>query len=166
LGRALRDRHGADVVVPVGADPEQASRVARFVGERARAWPRGSLRGLAAAVSCADIAVGADTGPLRIAATLDVPTVMLFGPAWHGRYGQPPPHVNLQGYPECPQRVVSDFTQQPCWYSGACTLEDRPWRTCLEDILVEDVLASAATFLDRRSKEEVAHEVNIHGGAG
>ena len=164
LGRALGDRHGADVVVPVGADPEQASRVARLVGERARVWPRGSLRGLAAALSCADIAVGADTGPLRIAATLDVPTVMLFGPAWHGRYGQPPPHVNLQGYPECPQRVVFDFTQQPCWYSGTCTLEDRPWRTCLEDISVEDVLATAATFLDGRCKEEVAHEVNIHGG--
>ena len=166
LGRSLGDRHGADVVVPVGSDPEQASHVARLVGERARVWPRGSLRELAAALSCADIAVGADTGPLRIAATLDVPTVMLFGPAWHGRYGQPPPHVNLQGYPECPQRVVSDFTQQPCWYSGTCTLEDGPWRTCLEDIPVEDVLASAATFLDGRSKEEGAHEVNIHGGAG
>lgn len=167
LGRALGDRHGADVVVPVGADPEQAARVARFIGERARVWLRGSLRGLAAALSCADIAVGADTGPLRIAATLDVPTVMLFGPAWHGRYGQPPPHVNLQGYPECPQRIVSDFTQQPCWYSGTCTLEDRPWRTCLEDISVEDVLASAANFLDGRCKEEVAvSEASIHGGAG
>ena len=166
LGRALGDRHGADVVVPVGADPEQAWRVARLVGERARAWPRGSLRGLAAALSCADVAVGADTGPLRIAATLDVPTVMLFGPAWHGRYGQPPPHVNLQGHPECPQRVVSDFTQQPCWYSGTCTLEDRPWRTCLEDISVEDVLATTAAFLDGRSKEEVAgREASIHGGA-
>jgi ADP-heptose:LPS heptosyltransferase len=167
LGRALGERHGADIVVPVGADPEQASRVARFIGERARVWPRGSLRELAAALSCADLAVGADTGPLRIAATLDVPTVMLFGPAWYGRYGQPPPHVNLQGHPECPQRIVSDFTQQPCWYSGTCTLEDRPWRTCLEDISVEDVLATAATFLDGRSKEEVAvGEASVHRGAG
>ena len=167
LGRALGDRHGADVVVPVGADPEQASGVARLIGEWAHVWPRGSLRVLAAALSCADIAVGADTGPLRIAATLHVPTVMLFGPAWHGRYGQPPPHVNLQGYPECPQRVVSDFTQQPCWYSGTCTLEDRPWRTCLEDISVEDVLATAATFLDGRSKVAVAaRESSIQGEAG
>ena len=167
LGRALGDLHGADVVVPVGADPEQASRVVRSVGERARVWPRGSLRGLAAALSRADIAVGVDTGPLRIAATLDVPTVMLFGPAWHGRYGQPPPHGNLQGHPECPQRVVSDFTRQPCWYSGTCTLEDRSWRTCLEDISVEDVLASAATFRDGRSKEEVAgREASIQRGAG
>ena len=167
LGRALGDRYGAkNIVVPVGSDLEQASRVARLIGERVRVWPRGPLRQLAAALSYANIAVGADTGPLRIAATLDVPTVMLFGPAWHGRYGQPPPHVNLQGYPECPQRVVSDFTQQPCWYSGTCTLEDRPWRTCLEDISVEDVLATAATFLDGRYKEEVVQEVNVHGGAG
>ncbi len=165
LGRALGNRHGADVVVPVGSDPEQASRVARLVGKRARVWPRGSLRELAAALSCADIAVGADTGPLRIAATLDVPTVMLFGPAWHGRYGQPPPHVNLQGHPDCPQRIVSDFTQQPCWYSGTCTLEDRPWRTCLEDISVEDALATAATFLDGRSDgEAVVREASFRGG--
>jgi ADP-heptose:LPS heptosyltransferase len=166
LGRALGDRHGADIVVPVGADPEQASRVARLVGERAHVWPRGSLRELAAALSCADIAVGADTGPLRIAATLDVTTVMLFGPAWHGRYGQPPPHVNLQGYPDCPQRIVSDFTQQPCWYLGTCTLEDRPWRTCLEDISVEDALATAAIFLDGRSEAETAfREASFRGGA-
>jgi ADP-heptose:LPS heptosyltransferase len=166
LGRALGDRRGADIVVAVGADPEQASRVARLVGERARVWPHGPLRELAAALSCVDVAVGADTGPLRIAATLDVPTVMLFGPAWHGRYGQPPPHVNLQGYPECPQRIVSDFTQQPCWYSGTCTLEDRPWRTCLEDISVEDALAAAATFLDGRSEGETAvREASLQGDA-
>jgi ADP-heptose:LPS heptosyltransferase len=156
LGRALGDRYGADVIVPVGSNPEQASRVARLVGERARVWPHGPLRELAAALSCADIAVGVDTGPLRIAATLDVPTVMLFGPAWHGRYGQPPPHANLQGYPDCPQRIVSDFTQQPCWYSGTCTLEDRPWRTCLEDISVEDALAAAASFLDGGAEAEAA----------
>ncbi len=165
LGRALGERHGADVVVPVGSDPGQASRVARLVGERARVWPRGLLRELAAALSCADIAVGADTGPLRIAATLGVPTVMLFGPAWHGRYGQPPPHTNLQGYSGCPQRVVSDFTQQPCWYSGTCTLEDRPWRTCLEDISVEDVLDVAADFLDGHSEGEAAiREASFRGG--
>ena len=166
LGRALGGRHGAGVVVPVGEDPEQASRVARLVGERASVWSRGSLRELAAALSCADIAVGADTGPLRIAATLGVPTVMLFGPAWHGRYGQPPPHANLQGHPDCPQRIVSDFTQQPCWYSGTCTLEDRPWRTCVEDISVEDVLATAAEFLDGRSEGDAGtREMSLYGGA-
>jgi ADP-heptose:LPS heptosyltransferase len=156
LGRALVDRYDAEVVVPVGFDPEQASRVARLVGKRARVWPRGTLRELAAALSHAELAVGADTGPVRIAAALGVPTITLFGPSWYGRYGQPPPHANLQGHTGCPQRVVSDFTQQPCWYAGTCTLEDHTWRTCLEDISVEEVLAAAATSLEGWTDAEPA----------
>jgi ADP-heptose:LPS heptosyltransferase len=156
LGRALRERHGADIVVPVGSDLDQAERVSRFVGERACVWPRGTLRELAAALSFADIAVGADTGPARIATALGVPTVTLFGPSWHGRYGQPPPHVDLQGYPDCPQRNVSDFTQQPCWYAGECTLKERPWHTCLKDVSAEDVLSAVAPFLEGRSDPEPA----------
>ena len=154
LGRALRERYGADIVVPVGSDSGQAERVTRLVGERARVWPRGTLRELAAALSFADVAVGADTGPARIAAALGVPTVTLFGPSWHGRYGQPPPHVDLQGYPACPQRNVSDFTQQPCWYAEECTLKERPWSTCLEDVSAENVLAAVAPFLEGRFDSE------------
>jgi ADP-heptose:LPS heptosyltransferase len=154
FGRTLADRHGAEIVVPVGSDPEQASRVAGFIGEGARVWPRGTLRELAAALSHADLAVGADTGPTRIAAASGVPTVTLFGPSWHGRYGQPSPHANLQGRPACLQRDVSDFTRQPCWYAGTCTLENRLWHTCLEDIPVEDVLASAVALLEKRSETE------------
>ena len=145
LGRALDKHLGAGIVVPVGSDEGQAGRVAQLCG--GTVLPRGKLRELAASLSHADLAVGADTGPARIAAALGVPTVTLFGPSWHGRYGQPPPHANLQGHPVCPQRDVSDFTQQPCWYAGVCTLEERPWRTCLEDIPVEDVLSTALTML-------------------
>jgi ADP-heptose:LPS heptosyltransferase len=155
LGRALRERYGADLVVPVGSDPAQAERVARLVGERVRVWPRGALRELAAALSFADLAVGADTGPARIAAALGVPTVTLFGPSWHGRYGQSPPHPNLQGYPVCPRRDISNFTQQSCWYAGECTLEERSWRTCLEDISTEHVLSAAAPFLEGRHDSEI-----------
>src|SRR5829696_4345089 len=156
LARALRERHGANIIVPVGSDTGQAERVTRLVGERARVWPRGTLRELAAALSFADVAVGADTGPARIAAALGVPTVTLFGPSWHGRYGQSPPHPNLQGYPVCPRRDISNFTQQPCWYAGECTLEERSWRTCLEDISAEHVLSAAAPFLKGRYDSETA----------
>ena len=167
LGRALHDHYGADVVIPVGSDRKQATRIASLVGERARVLPRGTLRELAAALSCGDLVVGADTGPARIAAALGVPTVTLFGPSWYGRYGQPPPHINLQGHPSCPQRLVSDFTQQPCWYGGACTLEDRSWRSCLEDISVGEVLVAAASLLKDGSGPEVApHAANLYGGSG
>jgi ADP-heptose:LPS heptosyltransferase len=164
LGRALYDYYGADIVVLVGSDPEQAARVGRLIG--GRMWPRGTLRELAAALSHADLVVGADTGPVRIAAALGVPTVTLFGPSWHGRYGQPPPHANLQGHLGCPQRIVSDFTQQPCWYAGTCTLEDRSWCSCLEDISPEDVMAAAAPFLeDWRSPDLAPRATNLRGGA-
>ncbi len=163
LGRALCDRYGAEIVVPIGSEPEQAARVARLAG--GRVWPRGTLRELAAALSCADLVVGADTGPVRVASASGVPTVTLFGPAWHGRYGQPPPHINLQGHPGCPQRVVSDFTQQPCWYHGTCTLQERPWRSCLEDISVEDALGAAAPFLAGSGVEPSARTAGSSGGA-
>jgi len=164
LGRALCDRYGAEVVVPVGSDPEQTTRVARLAG--GCVWPRGALRELAAALSCADLAVGADTGPVRITAALGVPTITLFGPSWHGRYGQTSPHVNLQGHHRCPQRIVSDFTQQPCWYHGTCTLENRSWRSCLEDISTGDVLAAVAPFLGKWSSSESAQPANLRGGMG
>ena len=164
LGRALSDRYGAGVVVPIGSDPEQAARVAQLTG--GRVWQRGTLREFAAALSYTDLAIGADTGPVRIAAALGVPTVTLFGPSWYGRYGQPPPHANLQGHPSCPQRVVSDFTQQPCWYQGVCTLEYRSWHSCLEDISIEDVLAAAAPFLENRSQPQPASQaLDLRGGS-
>ena len=136
------------------------------VGERACVWPRGTLCELAATLSCADLAVGADTGSAHVATTLGVPTVTLFGPSGHGRYGQPYPHTNLQGHPGCPQRDVSDFiTQQPCWYAGACTLENRPWHSCLEDVSGEDVSAAVGPYLeDRSDAERAVHGAGFHGG--
>jgi len=53
--------------------------------------------------------VAADTGPAQCTAALDVPTVA-HGPSWHGRYGQPLPHINLQGYPECLSATSGNFT--------------------------------------------------------
>ncbi|MBD2103878.1 hypothetical protein [Leptolyngbya sp. FACHB-261] len=71
--------------------------------------------------------------------------ITLFGPYWHERYGQPHPHVNLQGHPECPERIISNFTSQSCWYSGLCPLGS--WSTCLEAIPITDVLAAAEPLL-------------------
>lgn len=148
LGQTWQQRYGATIIVPVGSDLEQATDIADAIGNT-QILPLGKLRDLAAAIACADLVVAADTGAARIAAALNIPTITLFGPSWHGRYGQPPPHVNLQGYPECPERVISNFTQQRCWYKGICPL-DKNWRTCLEAISPADVLAAATPFLERK----------------
>jgi ADP-heptose:LPS heptosyltransferase len=112
----------------------------------AQIWPRGSLRDLASVLAEADLMIAADTGLARIAAALNVPTITLFGPSWHGRYGQPAPHINLQGFPTCPERNISNFTEQSCWYSGQCPFE---WQTCLDDISPAQVLQATAAFLNQ-----------------
>ncbi len=147
LGRTLHDEYGLEIVIPegTGAEVEVARRIARDLGPDTVLLPAGSLRQFAAAATYADLMVGVDTGPARLASAVGVLTITLFGPTWHGRYGQRPPNANLQGYPECPQRVVADFTRQPCWYSGVCPLGR--WQSCMEDISVGDVLEAAHPLL-------------------
>ena len=146
LGQTLQQQYGGTVIVPVGSDVEQAAGIANAIGNGAQILPRGKLRDLAGALACADLVIAADTGPVRIAAAVGVPTITLFGPSWHGRYGQPLPHINLQGYPECSERVIGNFTEQRCWYSGVCPLKQN-WQTCMDAISPNDVLAAAERLL-------------------
>ncbi|WP_035994347.1 glycosyltransferase family 9 protein [Leptolyngbya sp. KIOST-1] len=138
LGKLLQQRHGAHLIVPTGADPQQAQTIVEQL-ETATLWPRGPLRELAALFAQLDVVVAADTGPARIAAAVGTPTITLFGPSWAGRYGQPAPHRNLQGYPPCPERNIANFTEQACWYSGTCPFA---WDTCV-NLLSPEVVAEA-----------------------
>jgi ADP-heptose:LPS heptosyltransferase len=144
VGKALQTRYGATILVAEGSDPELAETVVVTIAGNAQILPRRSLRQLAAILSEADLVIAADTGPARIAAALAVPTITLFGPSWHGRYGEPSPHVNLQSYPTCLERNIANFTEQACWYSGHCPLE---WNTCLEDIDPDKAIYVAISLL-------------------
>ncbi|MBW4582117.1 MAG: hypothetical protein KME42_21335 [Tildeniella nuda ZEHNDER 1965/U140] len=145
VGRELHQQYGATIVVPVGSHPEQAEHIASEIGNHAQVWQQGTLRSLGGLMAIADLVIAADTGPARIAAALDTPTITLFGPSWHDRYGQPAPHINLQGYPGCPERNIDNFTTQCCWYSGICPFDG--WQTCLDAISPAEVMAAAAPFL-------------------
>ena len=150
LGKNLQHQYGGTIIVPVGGDRSSAEQIVKELGSSARIWQRGALRELAAVIAKADLVVAADTGLSHIAAALTVPTITLFGPSWHERYGQPEPHINLQGYPECPERNSSNFTKQSCWYSGVCPFD---WNTCTEAISPEAVAASAVKLLDGGQEE-------------
>ncbi len=151
LGRALHRELGLKVVVPagVGAESERAREIVAAIGPGAVGLEAATLRQLAAAEAHAALVVGPDTGPVRLAGAVGTLAVTLFGPSWHGRYGQRPPNINLQGHPACPERWVPDFTRQRCWYAGLCPLGR--WRSCLEDIAVGDVLEAAQSLLDREA---------------
>ncbi len=145
LGKALQHNYSATILVPVGNNPAEATQITDAIGGTAKVWQRGSLRALAAMFTEADLIIAADTGVAHIAAALAVPTVTLFGPSWAERYGHPQPHINLQGFPDCPERLISNFTQQICWYSGKCPYE---WETCLDAITPDTVLQAATTLLE------------------
>jgi Glycosyltransferase family 9 (heptosyltransferase) len=86
------------------------------------------------------VVVGADTGPVRVAAAAGARTVGLFGPTVAARYGLDPPSVDLQGLPGCPHRRPTAITEQVCWWDAACPLAaDGP--ACMADLAPDAVLA-------------------------
>ncbi|WP_416674539.1 glycosyltransferase family 9 protein [Egbenema bharatensis] len=144
VGQGLQQEFSGSIVVIEGTEPEEAEQIAAAIGRSSVVWPRGTLRMLTAMIAEANLVIAPDTGIAHIAAALNIPTLTLFGPTWHERYGQPSPHINLQGDPHCPDRLVHNFTEQRCWYSGECPYD---WDTCLEAISPNTVLESAKTLL-------------------
>ncbi|MBD1843014.1 glycosyltransferase family 9 protein [Cyanobacteria bacterium FACHB-63] len=144
----LGQRLEAAIVVLVGSDREQAAFISDQISN-AKLWELGTLRELAAMLSQADLMIASDTGAARVAAAVGTPTITLFGPSWYERYGQPKPHVNLQGYLNCPERRIENFTMQSCWYSGECPIAD--WATCVDEISVDRVMAVATQLLEAQN---------------
>jgi ADP-heptose:LPS heptosyltransferase len=112
--------------------------------------PPTSLRELAALFAAVGrrggAVVGADTGPVRVAAAAGARTVGLFGPTVAARYGLDPPSVDLQGLPGCPHRRPTAITEQVCWWEAACPLAgDGP--ACMADLAPEAVLAAVLDAL-------------------
>ena len=112
--------------------------------------PPTSLRELAALFAAVGrrggVVVGADTGPVRVAAAAGARTVGLFGPTVAARYGLDPPSVDLQGLPGCPHRRPTAITEQVCWWHAACPLAgDGP--ACMADLTPTAVLAAVLDAL-------------------
>ncbi|GAA2717267.1 glycosyltransferase family 9 protein [Micromonospora olivasterospora] len=141
-------------VLAVGADP---------VDPVAVPLPRGDLPTLAgqfaAVARRGGVVVGPDTGPVRLAAAAGVPTVGLFGPTDARRYGMarasgaavagsPAAGVDLQGLADCPHRLPTAITEQPCWWQACCPL-DPSGPACLADLRVADVLAATRAAAGR-----------------
>ncbi|WP_433393339.1 glycosyltransferase family 9 protein [Micromonospora sp. KLBMP9576] len=85
------------------------------------------------------VVLGADTGPVRLAAAAGAATVALFGPTHARRYGMG--GIDLQGLPECVHRRPTAITEQPCWWEARCPL-DAAGPACMADLDVAAVLAA------------------------
>ncbi|MPZ13513.1 MAG: hypothetical protein GEU73_03665 [Chloroflexi bacterium] len=88
-----------------------------------------------------DLVVGADSGPLHLAAAVGTPTVRIYGPTdprVYGPRGKPDRHVALQsGLPCVP---CGDLVSPPCGY-----LQNPP---CLAAIPIEEMRAAARRLLE------------------
>lgn len=122
------------------------------VGTGARRLPSQGLRGLAGLAAAVGerggVVVGADTGPVRLAAAAGARTVGLFGPTLASRYGQRPEqgHLALQGLPGCEVRRPTAITEQECWWSGHCPLTAGA-PACMADLGVDGVEAAVRAAL-------------------
>jgi len=112
--------------------------------------PPTSLRELAALFAAVGrrggVVVGADTGPVRVAAAAGARTVGLFGPTVAARYGLDPPSVDLQGLPGCPHRRPTAITEQVCWWDAACPLAGHG-PACMADLTPTAVLTTVLDAL-------------------
>jgi len=84
LGRLLRERHNAGIVLTGGSDDlPMASRIAELIGGSAPLTLAGrtSVGEMAAVIGQLDLLVSLDSGPAHIAAALGTPLVVLWGPA-------------------------------------------------------------------------------------
>lgn len=95
LARRLRDERGLAPLVSFGpGQRDLAERVVASSGGAAELSPETkSLADLVALLRRADLVVGADSGPVAIAAVAGVPTVALFGPKDPAVYAPPGPRV-------------------------------------------------------------------------
>jgi lipopolysaccharide heptosyltransferase II len=145
LARRLRQRRGARFVILGGPGEED---VVRQVGAGLDAadWigPReapGLLQAAALLARCR-LFVGNDSGPMHLAAALDVPTLGLFGPGL-------PRNTGPRGRPGRVETISRDYPCAPCRqdFFRECPPAPSGKPFCLEEIGVDEVEQAALRLL-------------------
>lgn len=134
LGRRLAQRLGRPVLVTAGpGEDELADAVVRHAdGHVRRAPPTASLAHLRALFDRAALVVGADSGPVLLAATGGTPTVALYGPKDPAVYAPRGPHVAVAW-----KRV----------YCSPCILRRCGDPICMTELTVDEVWPAVARAL-------------------
>lgn len=115
------------IVVSSGSDADIAQKVVEASGGKAvSAAGMTTIKELAVLIKGARYLVCNDTGPMHIAAALDVPVFAIFGPANPARTG---PYGSIHHV------IREDIPCSPCYRKGKC----KDWK-CLHAITVERVL--------------------------
>ncbi len=146
VARVLSQQHGAGIVVLGGqGDREAAEAILQAVGSHGiDACGRTNLWLMGALIERCRLFVGNDSGPMHVAAALDVPVVGLFGPGLPDKtapWMAPDRYIAISNrFPCAPCR--QDFFRE-CEPSGAL----KPM--CLESIAATQVTAAVNSLLQR-----------------
>jgi len=139
LAKQLAERAGSPCLVTAGSDAGEAALartvVARSDGAARLAPPTTGIADLAALVASAPLFVGADSGPLHLAALVGTPVVQILGPT---------DPVENAPWPGTPHRVVRvPVPCSPCRRGCAAA-------SCMAAVTVEQVAGAAHALLDGR----------------
>lgn len=162
LAAALRADPGLDLVIVGAIDARRAAAAIRQVEPTALDLTGATdVSTLAAILARADVTVGADSGVVHLAATLDRPTLALFGPSNHcawAPFAAVDGTIPSQGGAGAVGRVTvlrDDIACSPCFYIGhalgrpaGCAL-----RSCLTELSVDRVAAVARRVLAQNRVE-------------
>ncbi len=136
LSKKLTLEEGRKVVLTWGNEAERraAEHIVEACQGRAILWPRGTLHELVALLAAARLVIGADTGPVHIAAAVGTQTVSIYR-VTDGRRNGPPGdgHIRLQAAMEC----------SPC-LRKFCELDQE----CGHSISVDQVLGAVHSLLN------------------
>ena len=145
VGKALSNEYAAKIIL-IGTEKEKAlagrikdsiqaeKNVFNFAGKT-------TLRELASLLQRADVIITNDTGPMHLAAAVQCPVVVMFGPSNPYRYG-PVGTVN--------HIIHSDIDCFPCKFKNTCKRKDF---LCMKKINPDIVLNAARLVLDNKEQQ-------------
>jgi len=141
LAQLLIDQHQCQIILSGGSDEVELCRkiAAKITPTPPLAAGQTTLPQLAALMANATLALGPDTGPLKLAAAVGTPTVELYGPADIQKFG-PWPDRTRQRY------VNSGISCIPCNYLDYKAREV-PAHFCVRGLSVEWVLREVVDLL-------------------
>jgi lipopolysaccharide heptosyltransferase II len=142
LADTVRSKFGAHVIITAGpGDAEAVSAVGAGAVSAPSILSVLPLRQLAAVISCCNVFVSNDAGPMHIAAALGVPTVGLFGPGedsiWFP-YDRSAGHTPLR----------KDVPCHPC-HLDYCNRGGEGYMECMKLLAVADVVTAVGRALSR-----------------
>ena len=135
LAGALAADGFAPVVIRTKGDDEAIERCRALSGAVSLADAR-DLRRFIGLVSALDLLIGGDSGPVKMAAALDVPTVTLYGPT-HARHW----------HPNVPNAVAVSSPRARCAGCARGMRRQASEHTCMLEIDVEAVRAGVRRLL-------------------